>query len=346
MSQRPSGQTTLRDIAREANVHETTASRALDPVRRHMVSPDVVKRVEAVARALNYRINRAASSLRTGRSSTIGVLLPDITNPVFPPILRGIEQALAAEGFFAMVANVGEGQTDISVADRLLAHGVDGLIVATSALHDPLLAHLHKAQAQVVLVNRRDDSGDLPAVVSDDMLGMRLAVDHLVALGHRHIAHLAGPQHLSTGMLRRAGFEQSMAAQGLQPVAVEPCAAYSRPGGAEAVRRLREQGTRFSALVAANDLIALGAMVELQSAGLHVPSQVSVVGHNDMPLVDMVHPPLTTVRIQHYEMGYRAARLLLEALRGVPGTASTVVLRPELIVRGSTGTPPSGLQAV
>lgn len=327
-------------------MHETTASRALDPLRRHMVSPEVARRVEAAARALNYRINRAASALRTGRTATIGVLLPDITNPVFPPILRGIEQALAAEGFFAMVANVGDGQTAIAVADRLLAQRVDGLIVATSALHDPLLAHLQQAQAQVVLVNRRDDSGDLPAVVSDDMLGMRLAVDHLVALGHRQIVHLAGPQHLSTGLLRRNGFEQALAGHGLPPAAVETCEAYSRPGGAAAVQRLREQGVRFTAVVAANDLIGLGAIAQLQAGGTNVPAEVSVVGHNDMPLVDMVHPPLTTVRIQHYEMGYRAARLLLEALRGVPGTASTVVLRPELVVRGSTAAVAGGGQAL
>ncbi|HSI57014.1 MAG TPA: LacI family DNA-binding transcriptional regulator [Ideonella sp.] len=340
MSQKPTGETTLRDIARQAEVHETTASRALDPARRHMVSPEVAKRVDAAARALNYRMNRAASALRTGRTATVGVLLPDITNPVFPPILRGIEQALAAEGFFAMVANVGDGQTPSSVADRLLAQRVDGLIVATSLLHDPLVAHLQKAQAKVVLVNRRDDSGVMPAVVSDDALGMKLAVDHLVALGHRRIAHLAGPAGLSTGALRRSGFEQAMALHALAPVAIDECSAYSREGGAQSVTRLIARGLRFTALVAANDLIGLGAIGELQRRGIGVPQQVSVVGHNDMPLVDMVSPPLTTVRIQHYEMGYRAARLLLEALRGVPGTASTVVLRPELIVRASTAAPP------
>jgi len=316
MSQKPSGETTLRDIARHAEERE-----------------------DAAARALNYRMNRAASALRTGRSATVGVLLPDITNPVFPPILRGIEQALAAEGFFAMVANVGPGQTALSVADRLMAQRVDGLIVATSALNDPLVAHLQKAQAKVVLVNRRDDSGLMPAVVSDDALGMKLAVDHLVSLGHRQIAHLAGPADLSTGALRRSGFEQAMAQQGRVPVAIETCSAYSREAGAEAVGRLWLRESAPTGLVAANDLIALGAITELQRRGIAVPRQVSVVGHNDMPLVDMVCPPLTTVRIQHYEMGYRAARLLLDALRGVPGTASTLVLRPELVVRGSTAPP-------
>ena len=327
---------TLADIALHAQVHKTTASRALDPERRHMVSPEVVGRVEAAARALNYRVNRAASALRTGRSGTVGVLLPDITNPVFPPILRGIEQALAAEGFFVLVADTGNEQAPDQAADRMLAQRVEGLIIATSSLHDPLVERLVRDQVKVVLVNRRDEDGSLPAVVSDDMLGMNLAVDHLVSIGHRRIAHLSGPLALSTGSLRQAGFRQAMAAHGLEPAGYAECDAYSCDAGEDGTRRLLGTAAEFTAIVAANDLIALGAIQALQAQGRRVPQDVSVVGHNDMPLMDRVSPPLTTVRILHYEMGFRAARLLLDSLRGVPGTTSTVVLRPELVVRGSS----------
>ncbi|VCU69691.1 HTH-type transcriptional repressor CytR [Pigmentiphaga humi] len=330
---------TLDDIALHAQVHKTTASRALDPARRHMISPEVVRRVEAAARALNYRVNRAASALRTGRSGTVGVLLPDITNPVFPPILRGIEQALAAEGFFVMVADTGHEQSPDEAADRMLAQRVEGLIVATSSLRDPLVRRLSQDQAKVVLVNRRDEDGLLPSVVSDDILGMKLAVDHLVAQGHRRIAHLSGPLGLSTGALRKAGFEQALAAHGLQAAGHAECTAYSFEAGEDGARRLLDAGASFSAVVAANDLLALGAIQALQAQGRCVPDDVSVVGHNDMPLMDRVFPALTTVRILHYEMGYRAARLLLDSLRGVPGTTSTVVLRPELVVRGSSAPP-------
>ncbi len=331
--------TTLSDIAIHAQVHKTTASRALDPVRRHMVSAEVVRRVEAAARTLNYRANRAASALRTGRTATVGILLPDITNPVFPPILRGIEQALAAEGFFALVADTSNQKSSEEAADRLLAQGVEGLIVATSSLRDPLVERLSQAKVKVVLVNRRDETGATPAVVSDDMLGMKLAVDHLVSIGHRNIAHLSGQAGLSTGALRKAGFEQAMRSHGLSTSLIEECEAYSCDAGEQGLLRLWRRAQGCTAIVAANDLIALGAIQALQAMGLDVPRDVSVVGHNDMPLVDRVSPPLTTVRILHYEMGFRAARLLLESLRDVPGTTSTVVLRPELIVRASSAPP-------
>jgi LacI family transcriptional regulator len=168
-----------------------------------------------------------------------------------------------------------------------------------------------------------------------------------VALGHTRIAHLAGPPGYSTGQARRLGFEQALQAHGLKPAAIVDGQAYSIAAGDAAMTQLlaiRARGRArersavpdFTAVVAANDLIALGALQVLQRAGLQVPQQVSLIGHNDMPLLAQLSPPLTSVRIQHYEMGYRAARLLLEALQDVPGTASTVVLRPELVVRGST----------
>ena len=157
------------------------------------------------------------------------------------------------------------------------------------------------------------------------MLGMRLAVDHLVALGHQRLAHLAGPSGFSTGQARRLGFEQAVRAHGLDPAAVEACEAYSIDAGDAAMTRLLAADVSCTAVVAANDLIALGALQALQRQGVAVPQAMSLIGHNDMPLLAQISPPLTSVRIQHYEMGYRAARLLLEALQGVPGSASTLV---------------------
>jgi len=207
---------------------------------------------------------------------------------------------------------------------------------------DAWLEALRASGAAIVLVNRTDGRGLLPAVVSDDMLGMRLAVDHLVALGHRRIAHLAGPQALSTGAGRRLGFEQALRAHGLKAAAVVECTAYSIEAGADAAGRLLARGEagRATAWVAANDLIALGALQAAQRAGVDVPARLSIVGHNDMPLLDQVAPPLTSVRIQHYDMGLRAARLLLELLTGAPGSGdATVVLSPRLVVRASTAAP-------
>jgi LacI family transcriptional regulator len=346
---------TINDIALHLGVHKSTVSRAMDPARRHLIGAGQLQRVEAAARELGWRPNRAAAALSTGRSRTVGVLLPDITNPVFPPILRGIEDALDAEGYFALLANTARREGGVAAAqmalERMQAQRVEGFIVATALRDDAWLEGLRKSGAQVVLVNRTNDPDGgrslLPAVISDDMLGMRLAVDHLVALGHRRIAHLAGPPGFSTGLARRVGFEQALQAQGLQPAGLAECADYSIEAGSAAMAQLLQHPPRsrrpqppFTAVVAANDLIALGALQVLQARGLQVPQQISLIGHNDMPLLAQISPPLSSIRIQHYEMGHRAARLLLEALRGLPGSASTVVLRPELVVRGSTAAAP------
>jgi len=307
--------------------------------------------VEVAARTLGYRPNRAAAALSTGRSKTIGVLLPDITNPVFPPILRGIEDALDAEGFFALLANTSRRDDAAQTAvERMEAQRVEGFVIATAVRDDAWLEGLRKRGTRIVLVNRTDGRGALPAVISDDMLGMRLAVDHLVELGHRRIVHLAGPAALSTGLARRIGFEQALLAHGLAPAAVVECSAYTVEGGQAAMaglldarrgRRGRRSALGFSAVVAANDQIALGVLDLLRRRGIAVPGQVSVIGHNDIPLLDQVNPPLSSVRIQHYEMGFRAARLLLDALGGSPGSSdATIVLRPQLVARASTGPAP------
>ena len=342
---------TLDDLARRLGVHKSTVSRAMDPARRHLIGTELLQRVEAAARELGYRPNRAAAALSTGRTKTIGVLLPDITNPVFPPILRGIEDALDGDGYFALLANTSrhEGAAQAAV-ERMLDQRVEGFLVATAVRDDEWLEGLRKSGAQIVLVNRTDGRGRLPAVISDDVLGMRLAVDHLVELGHRRIAHVAGPSRLSTGLSRRAGFEQAMRSHGLEGAAVVECEAYTIEAGRaamasvlgpEAARRRGAPREPITAIVAANDLIALGVLQALQGAGIAVPGQVSLVGHNDMPLLDQVTPALTSVRIQHYEMGFRAARLLLDALRGLPGSEeATVVLRPQLVLRASTAAPP------
>jgi LacI family transcriptional regulator len=343
---------TIHDLARHLGVHKSTVSRAMDPARRHLISADLLQRVQAAVRELGYRPNHAAAALSTGRSKTIGVLLPDITNPVFPPILRGIEDALDGEGYFALVANTDSSRRNDAAhaaVERMQAQRVEGFLVATAVRDDAWLAGLRKSGARIVLVNRTDGRGELPAVISDDMLGMRLAVDHLVELGHRRIAHLAGPSSFSTGLARRIGFEQALRAQGLEPAAIVECEAYAVRAGQVAMSGLlalrrpkRGPGGRssFTAVVAANDLIALGALQLLHERGIAVPGELSVIGHNDMPLLDQVNPPLTSVRIQHYEMGLRAARLLLEGLRSAADSnEATVVLRPTLVVRQSTAPP-------
>ena len=335
---------TIKDIAERCGVHPSTVSRALSPAMKHLVAEDVAKRIHAAASALGYRLNMAAAGLRTGRSGLIGVLAPDIADPGFPPILAGIADQFDAAGYATIVVDVRPSGSQQALVDRLIARGVDGLVLATVSLRDPVVKYCLDAALPVVLVNRLDGGARLPSVASDDEAGMRLAVAHLVSLGHRNIGHLAGPQGISTGARRRAGFEAGAAQAGLgtSDIGIEIADNYTREAGREATLRLLDRKTRPTAIVAANDLLALGVYDALAIRGLTCPADVSVVGHNDMPYVDMVSPPLTTVRIAQREMGRAAAKLLLDRIASPASKRQHMVLAPELIVRGSTAELPTG----
>jgi LacI family transcriptional regulator len=337
-----SSRPTIKDVAEKCGVHPSTVSRALSPVMSHLVAPAVAKRIRAAAAALGYQPNVTAAGLRTGRSGLIGVLAPDIADPGFPPILSGVTETLAAAGYATIVVDVGpDPARQLELVDRLIARGVDGLVLATVVLDDPVVGHCLTASIPVVLVNRSDGGRRLPAVVTDDEAGMRLAVDHLVGLGHVSIGHIAGPQDVSTGALRRAGFKAAVARAGLSAhsITIEIAPAYSREQGRLAALRLLDRKARPTAIVAANDLLALGIYDALAARDLHCPADVSVVGHNDMPYVDMLSPPLTTVRIAQRSMGNQAARLLLDGIADPTARRARVVLEPKLIVRGSTAKP-------
>ncbi len=331
---------TVLDVARRAGVHPSTVSRALNPATRHRLTPEVAARVEAVAAELGYLPNSLATSLRTRRSYTIGVVLPDITNPVFPPILEGLEAALAEHRYVAIVANAGQdADRQKMIVERLIGRQVDGLVLATVARQDHVVDLCLKAKVPLVVVNRNEADHRVSSVVSDDARGMRLAVDHLASLGHERIGHIAGPQHLSTGRGRLDGFKAAMTDHSLSPRRVVLATAFAREAGREAGLALLEQAPDVTAVVAANDLLALGLYDALRLRGLSCPGDLSIVGHNDMPFVDMVSPPLTTVRIKHREMGLQAARLLLRLLQEEDG-GMDVVLKPDLVVRSSTASPP------
>jgi LacI family transcriptional regulator len=332
----------MKQVAELAGVHVSTVSRALNPATESMVVPEAVARVVKAAKTLGYRLDPVAASLRTGRSKLIGILVPDIATNVFAPILAGATERLSTQGYSVIVAYVGgDAKAQLDLAGGLMARRVDGLILATVVRDDPLAAFCIAERLPTVLVNRAEKDVRLSAVVSDDILGMQLAVDHLVELGHRKIGHLAGPSEHSTGFLRRRGFMQATASHGFQAAQTpfEIAETYTREAGAETSRRLLQAHPEITAIVAANDLLALGAYDVLREEGLECPRDISIVGHNDMPLVDMVQPPLTTIRISHREMGRQAADLLQQAIETLDSPARNVVLPAKLIVRNSTASP-------
>ena len=334
---------TIRDVAERVGVHPSTVSRVMNPETRGRITPEIVEKVTEAARTLGYTPNQTAQGLRTNRSRTIGVLIPDITNPLFPPIIRGIEDALGAAGYTAVLGNTdNEAERERDAVDNMRARQVEGLILATARRDDPIVAACIADGLPVVLVNRTADTAGVSSIVSDDVYGIGLAVNHLKDLGHRRIAHIAGPGALSTGEIRRRSFVSAMTAAGLtvDDRLIAETGAFSEDEGLRAARELIARKTPFTAIVAANDLIALGAYEALAEAYLACPDDISVTGFNDMPFVDRLTPPLTTVRIPHYEMGREAARRLLELIGTPNAPPRTETLRPELIVRGSTAPAP------
>lgn len=305
-----------------------------------MVTPEVTRRVTEAADSLGYRPNTIALSLKTNRTMTIGVVIPDLTNPVFPPMIRGIEDALGGAGYTAILANSdNDPGRERVILETMRTRRVDGLILATARREDSLVAEAATDDIPLVLINRTTENGALSSVANDDAGGIMLAVEHLAGLGHRRIAHVAGPQGLSTGKRRYEGFLAAMKACGLEAdsALIATANGFSIQEGACAMTEILARDANVTAVVAANDLLALGCYDALAQAGLRCPEDVSVTGFNDMPFSDKFNPPLTTVHIPLNEMGERAAEVLLRHLTDPDAPPETILLRRELVVRGSTG---------
>jgi LacI family transcriptional regulator len=331
---------TIRDVARRADVHPGTASRALNEETRSLVKAETAERVIAAAAALGYKPNYLARSFKTRRTFSVGVVIPDINNPLFPPIVRGLEERLSTAGYVALLANT---ENDIEREGRILegflGRRIDGLVLATARRKDPLIVDLGRQGTAVVLVNRVVEDRAFSSVSVDDQAGVSMAIEHLVSLGHRQIAHVAGPQSLSTGYRRYRGFVASMRDSGMKPLKAHVSFA-SRFSIAEGLRcgtEVMSRAVRPTAIVAGNDMLALGCYTALERLGLRCPDDVSVVGFNDMPLMDRLSPPLTTVRIPHSNLGTQAAELLLERMAHHDTPVKIVLLAPQLVVRQSTG---------
>jgi LacI family transcriptional regulator len=254
---------------------------------------------------------------------------------------------MGAEGYVTVLADTDNSiETERSVLESLCSRQVDGLLLATALLNDEIVAECQERQVPFVLVNRTVTDAAVTGVVTNDFYGIRLVVEHLVMLGHRKIAYVGGPLNTSTGKSRQEGFTEAMSAYRLKADAriMLECKSLTTVAGEAACQSLIESKRPFSAIVAANDLLALGCYAALGAAGLKCPADVSVTGYNDMPFAAHFAPPLTTLRIPLTEMGNQAAQLLLRKIRDPKATLPSVQLQPSLVVRGSTARP-SGAMA-
>jgi LacI family transcriptional regulator len=304
------------------------------------VNPATVERVNAAAVSLGYQPDYLARSFKTKRTFSIGVVIPDINNPLFPPMVRGLEDGLAGAGYLALLANTeNDEERERRTFELLKNRRVDGFALATARMESPNLVELARERVPIVLFNRVVAHYAFSSVSVDDGAGIRLAVGHLSELGHHRIAHIAGPRSLSTGLGRYQGYITGMRmyAKAAGRRLVSFATSFSIAEGERCAKQLLALRERPTAIVAANDMLALGCYSAAEEAGLRCPDDISIVGFNDMPFIDRLSPPLTTVRIPQYEMGLRAAELMLERIDVPDAPIKVLLLPPTLVVRGSTG---------
>lgn len=328
---------TIYEIAREAEVSASTAARILSG--RSRGSPRSRQAVLAAAERLGYHLNLAAQSLSRGASRSIGVLTPDVADPFFTEILRGVERGLYDSGYDPLIADghwqLGESRNAL---EFLLGHRVAGLILATKTDPQPRVFELLD-DLPFLLIGSRLERLAGRCLGIDHTEGAAVATRYLLELGHRRIAYISGPPLHGHTADRLRGYQAALAEAGLD-VAPELITAgnFDERSGYLAVDGLLGQGVPFSAVFATNDLMAVGALLALHRHGLDVPGDVSLVGFDDIPLAAYTIPPLTTIRQPAYQMGLDAATGVLELLRG--GTYEAPDYRPELVVRESAAAIP------
>ncbi|HBT46822.1 MAG TPA: LacI family transcriptional regulator [Peptococcaceae bacterium] len=327
---------TIKDVAKKAGVSVTTVSRVLNN-SSHPISPETRQRVLEAVAELGFLPNAAARSLQLQETKTIGLMLPDIANPYYPGIVRGIEDVAHEEGYTIILCNTDRSRERTSKYLRVLREKrVDGIIftgggVVEDASHDRFF---WREEIPTVVIGKHP--ADFPSVQIDNVGAAKRAVAHLIASGHRHIACITGPEASTTSRDRLKGYREALEEAGLDyHPGLVVTGDFSPAGGYGAVQRLLGQpGLKFTALFTHNDLMAVGALKALADHGLSVPWDVAVVGFDDIPLASYVLPRLTTVAVPVYDLGLTAMRLLRDLLQGRE-VAPVTTLTTELVVRES-----------
>lgn len=328
---------TIRDVAREAGVSIATISRLFNGSAR--VSDDTSRRVREVAERMGYWPNGAARSLITKRTHALGVLLPDLYGDFFSEVIRGIDLTARREGFHLVVSSSHADAGELLAALQTMRGRIDGLIAMAPDLESPSAFDQSARQFPIVLINPGFDSAACASVATDNLSGARDVVRHLAKLGHREIAFIAGPETNRDAEQRLQGYRSALRELGLPASpGLEARGTFTESSGDAAARDLFTRVPRPTAIFAANDSMAVGAMNALRTLGLRVPDDVAVAGFDDIAIASYLSPRLTTVRVEASRLGERAAQLLMEAVRRRSETtvAAHEVLPTSLVVRESS----------
>ena len=328
----------IQEVARRANVSTATVSRVLNGSPN--VRPATCAHVRQVIDELNYVPNTSARYLRAGRTKLFGLIVSDIKNPFFPDLIDGFEALARKQGIDVIFthSNYDPGQFEQCLR-RLVDRNVDGIAVMTSEVELHALERVRKSKVPLVLLNQADLESQFHNIRVDYSKGFQEAVLHLKKLRHRQIAFIAGPQLFSSARRRRAAFLEAMQQCGLR---IQDSTIYEgdmhTEGGYAAMQKLLQASPRPTAVMASNDLMAIGALQAAHAAGLRVPDDISIVGFDDLPFSSMVMPPLTTITLSRQEIAARAFSVLMKA--SSPDHKSRIskfTISPGLTVRGSTG---------
>jgi LacI family transcriptional regulator len=342
----------LTEVAKAGGVSLATASRVLNPSNTHPVSDEVRARVVAAAERLNFSVNGLARGLKVKRAQTVAAIVHDFCDPYFNAVARGVTDAAEAAGYLTMLCNSSrDPDKELRYVQLAQEQRVAGVLFAgggfasrsyRSAMRQQI-GTLRGYGAHAIALEPR--GARMPAEIPDNRGGALAATEHLLALGHRRIAFVDGPEQVLTSGDRLQGYRDGLEAAGLPfDERLVRSGGFSEAGGRAALAALFETAPGFTAVFCANDAMALGCMVELRARGLAIPDDMSLVGFDDIPTAQWLHPQLTTVRVPMEEIGAAGVARLLALLDGdAPETDRRVNVHPcELIVRASTAPPAGG----
>jgi DNA-binding LacI/PurR family transcriptional regulator len=325
----------IKDVAREAGVSTATVSHVINNTR--FVSPEVRARVQEAIERCDYYPNAQARSLASGRSHTLGIVISDIVNPFFPELVKSIEMAAFERGYDVVLANTNyEAERTSNYVRRIIERKVAGVALMTSELDMTLIDELARRDVCVVFLDIGSAGAHMSNLVVNYGLGIKEAIQHLVSLGHEQIAYISGPVRLRSAAKRREAFRECVAKQlpGARPAIYE--GDFKIEGGRRTAHEILERGRLPTAVVVANDLMALGAMQEFRAAGLRIPQDISIVGFDDIAFASLTDPPLTTICLPRMELGRRAVEALMTTIEHPDRQGVEIHIPTYLVMRGST----------
>ena len=332
----------IKAVAKRARVSTATVSRVINGTAK--VTPQTALRVQRAIEALNFYPDTNARALGSGRSSLYGLIISDITNPFFPELVKAFDDIAVMHGQEVLVANTNYDPERMKICvRRMLQRRVDGVAIMTSEMNDQLVEEFSRRKIPLVFLDSATAGRGVSRVRIDYTEGIDAAVGHLINLGHRRIAFISGPMALVSAQTRHRAFMESSARVHLDiDERLTEEGNHKVDGGHDAMVRILQSGVRPTAVLASNDLTAIGAMGAIAEAGLRVPDDISVVGYDDIQLSAYTMPPLTTVRLPRAEIANAAFRALLQANEGGETAQGTdTLVRPEFLVRSSTALAPA-----